>query len=116
VNGLVSLMDVGALQGGLLCLVLSNIYLSCFGRGLEGCGCVFVRCADGCNIFVKSVCAGWRVVSLCSVFFEWKLWLRVGVGMCGVGFFWGLSFWGFFFFVRLVVWLGLFSCVVGVEV
>ena len=82
VDGLVSqtelgLKSAGTPQGGNLSPLLSNIYLTKFDRMLEERGHKFVRYADDCNIYVKSLRAAERVMESCTKFLEGKLKLKV---------------------------------------
>src|SRR5271169_76499 len=61
-NGLVSPVDEGTPQGGPLSPLLSNLVLDELDRELERRGHRFVRYADDCNIYVRSVQAGQRVM------------------------------------------------------
>ena len=61
-DGLVSQTVQGVPQGGPLSPLLSNIYLTKFDRMLEERGHKFVRYADDCNIYVKSLRATERVM------------------------------------------------------
>ena len=67
----------GTPQGGPLSPLLSNIYLSQFDRMLEERGHRFVRYADDCNVYVKSMRAAERVMEGCVEYLEGKLRLRV---------------------------------------
>jgi hypothetical protein len=77
VDGLVSHTEQGTPQGGNLSPLLSNIYLTKFDRMLEERGHKFVRYADDCNIYVKSLRAAGRVMESCTKFLEGKLKLKV---------------------------------------
>jgi group II intron reverse transcriptase/maturase len=77
VDGLVSQTEQGTPQGGNLSPLLSNIYLTKFDLMLEGRGHKFVRYADDCNIYVKSLRAAERVMEGCIKFLEGKLKLKV---------------------------------------
>lgn len=77
VDGLVSQTEQGTPQGGNLSPLLSNIYLTKFDRMLEERGHKFVRYADDCNIYVKSLRAAGRVMESCTKFLEGKLKLKV---------------------------------------
>jgi group II intron reverse transcriptase/maturase len=97
-DGLVSPTDEGAPQGGPLSPLLSNVYLSCFDRELEGRGHRFVRYADDCNIFVKGERAGLRVMKSCRLFLGRKLRLQVNVEKSLVGCPLDVKFLGFSFY------------------
>jgi group II intron reverse transcriptase/maturase len=77
VDRLVSQTEQGTPQGGNLSPLLSNIYLTKFDRMLEERGHKFVRYADDCNIYVKSLRAAGRVMESCTKFLEGKLKLKV---------------------------------------
>ena len=77
IDGLVSQTEQGTPQGGNLSPLLSNIYLTKFDRMLEERGHKFVRYADDCNIYVKSLRAAGRVMEGCIKFLEGKLRLKV---------------------------------------
>ena len=77
VDGLVHPTEEGTPQGGNLSPLLSNIYLTAFDRMLESRGHKFVRCADDCNIYVKSRRAAERVMESCVKFLEGELKLTV---------------------------------------
>jgi group II intron reverse transcriptase/maturase len=77
VDGIINPTDEGTPQGGNLSPLLSNIYLTEFDRMLESRGHKFVRYADDCNIYVKSIRAAERVMESCTKFLEGKLRLKV---------------------------------------
>jgi RNA-directed DNA polymerase len=76
-NGLVSPVDEGTPQGGPLSPLLSNLVLDELDRELERRGHRFVRYADDCNIYVRSVQAGQRVMASIMRFLHEKLKLKV---------------------------------------
>jgi RNA-directed DNA polymerase len=76
-NGLVSPATEGTPQGGPLSPLLSNLMLDVLDKELERRGHRFVRYADDCNIYVRSVRAGERVMAGVSRFLEKWLKLRV---------------------------------------
>ena len=76
-NGLVSPVDEGTPQGGPLSPLLSNLVLDELDRELERRGHRFVRYADDCNIYVRSVRAGQRVMESISDFISQRLKLKV---------------------------------------
>jgi len=96
VDGLVSATDEGTPQGGPLSPLLSNIVLDELDQELERRQLRFVRYADDCVIYVKSMTAGRRVMASVSRFIAKKLrlevnheksdvgrpWLRKYLGMC----------------------------------
>jgi hypothetical protein len=61
-NGLVGPTDEGTPQGSTLSPLLSNLVLDQLDRELERRGPPFVRCADDCNIYVRSRRAGQRLM------------------------------------------------------
>ena len=76
-NGLVSPVDEGTPQGGPLSPLLSNLVLDELDRELERHGHCFVRYADDCNIYVRSVGAGRRVMESITRFIRRRLKLKV---------------------------------------
>ncbi|GHU61699.1 group II intron reverse transcriptase/maturase [Spirochaetia bacterium] len=98
VNGLVSQTEQGTPQGGNLSPLLSNIYLTKFDRMLEERGHKFVRYADDCNIYVKSLRAAERVMEGCTKFLEGKLKLKVNRKKSMTGSPTKLKFLGFSFY------------------
>jgi RNA-directed DNA polymerase len=83
-NGLVSPATEGTPQGGPLSPLLSNLMLDVLDKELERRGHRFVRYADDCNIYVRSVRAGERVMSGVRRFLEKKLKLKVNQGKSAV--------------------------------
>jgi RNA-directed DNA polymerase len=77
INGVVISSQEGAMQGGPLSPLLSNIVLDELDQELERRGLEFCRFADDCNIFVKSQKAAERVMEKVSQFIEKKLKLKV---------------------------------------
>ena len=77
INGVLSPSQEGAMQGGPLSPLLSNIVLDELDQELERRGLEFCRFADDCNIFVKSQKAAERVMEKVSQFIEKKLKLKV---------------------------------------
>lgn len=77
VNGVVNPSKEGAMQGGPLSPLLSNIVLDELDKELEKRGLEFCRFADDCNIFVSSQKAAERVMEKVSQFIEKKLKLKV---------------------------------------
>lgn len=76
-NGLVSPATEGTPQGGPLSPLLSNLMLDVLDKELERRGHRFVRYADDCNIYVRSMRAGERVMAGVSRFLERRLKLKV---------------------------------------
>ena len=76
-KGLVAIPTEGSIQGGPLSPILSNIVLDELDKELEKRGHKFVRYADDCNIYVKSIRSGGRVKSSITKYLEHKLKLVV---------------------------------------
>src|SRR5258708_4604803 len=76
-NGLVSPSVEGTPQGGPLSPLLSNLVLDELDQELERRGHRYVRYADDCNIYVRSVRAGQRVMKSITQFITQKLKLKV---------------------------------------
>jgi RNA-directed DNA polymerase len=76
-NGVIHPSREGAVQGGPLSPLLSNIVLDELDQELERRGLEFCRYADDCNIFVKSPKAAERVMKTVSQFIEKQLKLIV---------------------------------------
>jgi RNA-directed DNA polymerase len=96
-NGLVSPVDEGTPQGGPLSPLLSNIVLDELDRELERRGHRFVRYADDCNIYVRSLRAGERVRASITSWLEKKLKLKVNREKSAVGRPWERKLLGFSF-------------------
>ena len=77
VNGVVMDTEEGTPQGGPLSPLLANIMLDDLDKELEQRGHRFVRYADDCNIYVKSLRAGERVMESVRRVLEQKLKLKV---------------------------------------
>lgn len=84
-NGVVTHDTEGTPQGGPLSPLLSNIMLNELDKELEKRGHKFVRYADDCNIYVKSLKAGERVKTGITTFIEKKLKLKVNEEKTAVG-------------------------------
>lgn len=67
----------GTPQGGPLSPLLANLLLDDLDKLLENRGHCFCRYADDCNIYVRSLAAGQRVMDSVTRFVEGKLKLRV---------------------------------------
>jgi len=67
----------GTPQGGPLSPLLANLLLDDLDKLLENRGHRFCRYADDCNIYVRSLAAGQRVMDSVTQFLEGKLKLRV---------------------------------------
>ena len=76
-GGLVGPSVEGTPQGGPLSPLLSNIVLDELDRELEQRGHRFVRYADDCNIYVRSLRAGQRVMNSVTRFLACQLKLKV---------------------------------------
>jgi RNA-directed DNA polymerase len=83
-DGLVSATEEGTPQGGPLSPLLSNIVLHALDSELERRGHRFVRYADDCNIYVRSVRAGQRVMASISSFITTRLQLNVNAAKSAV--------------------------------
>ncbi|MGE7674433.1 reverse transcriptase domain-containing protein [Lysinibacillus sp. NPDC094403] len=84
-NGVVVHSQEGTSQGSPLSPLLSNILLHELDKELEKRGHRFVRYADDCNIYVKSLKAGERVKLGITTFIEKKLKLKVNEEKSAVG-------------------------------
>jgi RNA-directed DNA polymerase len=96
-GGLVSPIDEGTPQGGPLSPLFSNVVLDELDRELERRGHRFVRYADDCNVYVRSLRAGQRVMANISRFVETKLRLKVNAAKSAVAQPWQRKFLGFSF-------------------
>jgi group II intron reverse transcriptase/maturase len=76
-KGMLVKTEKGAPQGGPLSPLLSNILLDELDKELERRGHRFCRYADDCNIYVKSLRAGKRVLESITKFLKYKLKLKV---------------------------------------
>ncbi|UCI08337.1 group II intron reverse transcriptase/maturase [Mesorhizobium sp. B1-1-8] len=76
-GGLVGPIDEGTPQGGPLSPLLSNLMLDELDKELERRKHCFVRYADDCNIYVRSVRAGERVMASVERFLDRRLKLKV---------------------------------------
>ena len=95
IEGVVMRSEEGAMQGGPLSPLLSNIVLDELDKELEKRGLEFCRFADDCNIFVKSQKAAERVMETVSQFIEGKLKLKVNREKSQVARAEGVKFLGF---------------------
>jgi group II intron reverse transcriptase/maturase len=98
INGVVIDNTEGTPQGGNLSPLLSNIILNELDKELVKRGLKFVRYADDCNIYVKSVRAAERVMKSISDFIETKLKLKVNQSKSKVRKYNDLKFLGFGFY------------------
>jgi RNA-directed DNA polymerase len=85
IDGKVYPTEIGCPQGGNLSPILSNIYLDQLDKELEKRGHRFIRYADDCNIYVKSMKAGSRVMKSITNFLEENLKLVVNRQKSEVG-------------------------------
>jgi RNA-directed DNA polymerase len=83
-DGLVSPTEEGTPQGGPLSPLLSNLVLDEFDQELQRRGLRFVRYADDCNVYVRSLRAGQRVMASLTRFLTTKLRLQVNVSESSV--------------------------------
>jgi RNA-directed DNA polymerase len=87
----------GTPQGGPLSPLLANLLLDGLDKELERRGHRFVRYAAECNIYVKSVRAGQRVLASVTRFLERRLKLAVNAAKSAVDRPWRRTFLGFTF-------------------
>lgn len=90
----------GVPQGGPLSPLLSNIMLTELDKELERCGHPFVRYADDCLIFCKSIRAAERTKKSIIRFIEEVLYLGVNKDKTSVGYVRGMKFLGYSFYVK----------------
>jgi RNA-directed DNA polymerase len=76
-DGVCVTREEGTPQGGPLSPLLANLLLDDLDRLLDSRGHRFCRYADDCNIYVRSLAAGQRVMESVVRFLEGKLKLRV---------------------------------------
>ncbi len=76
-DGVCVTRDQGTPQGGPLSPLLANLLLDDLDQLLDSRGHRFCRYADDCNIYVRSMAAGERVMESVTRFLEGKLKLRV---------------------------------------
>ena len=86
--------EEGTPQGGPLSPLLANVMLDEVDRELERRGHRFVRYADDCNVYVKSLRAGERVLLALRGCYA-KLRLKVNEAKTGVAEVWGRKFLGY---------------------
>lgn len=84
----------GTPQGGPLSPLLANLLLDDLDKMLEARGHRFVRYADDCNIHVRSMAAGERVMASVTEFLEGRLRLRVNREKSAVAPAWERTFLG----------------------
>jgi RNA-directed DNA polymerase len=75
---------IGMPQGGPLCPLLANVYLTPLDRELESRGIRFVRYADDLTIYAKSLRSAERILESITRWIEQKLKLRVNRSKSGV--------------------------------
>jgi RNA-directed DNA polymerase len=76
-DGVCVVREEGTPQGGPLSPLLANLLLDDLDQLLDSRGHCFCRYADDCNIYVRSLAAGQRVMESVTRFLEEKLKLRV---------------------------------------
>jgi RNA-directed DNA polymerase len=97
-GGLASPTREGTPQGGPLSPLLSNVMLHELDKEMEKRGHRFCRYADDCNIYVKSMKAGNRVMDSVSQFIEKRLKLKVNRDKSAVDYPTNRKFLGFSFY------------------
>lgn len=100
INGIKVRNEDGAPQGGPLSPLLSNIMLDSLDKELERRGHKFVRYADDCNIYVKSMRAGNRVLKSLTKYLSKELKLKVNSEKSAVGSPYKRKFLGYGFYKR----------------
>ena len=93
-DGVVTERHEGTPQGGPLSPLLANVLLDEVDKELERRGHAFVRYADDCNVYVRSVKAGERVMSFLREKYA-SLHLRLNESKSAVGPVWGRKFLGY---------------------
>jgi RNA-directed DNA polymerase len=96
-NGCCSVTEEGTPQGGSLSPLLANIMLDDLDKELDNRERCYVRYADDCNIYVKSLRAGHRVMKSVRDFLENILKLKVNEAKSRVDRPWKRKFLGFSF-------------------
>jgi len=99
-NGVMQMRVEGTPQGGPLSPLLANVLLDEVDRELERKGHKFVRYADDCNVYVKSLRAGQRVLDGLRSCYA-KLRLKVNETKTAVAPVWGRKFLGYSLWVSL---------------
>ncbi len=98
VDGVVAATEEGTPQGGPISPLLSNIVLTELDRKLEERGHRFVRYADDCNIYVRSLRSAQRVLRSTTEFIEKRMRLKVNCEKSAVGRAQERTFLGFSFY------------------
>jgi RNA-directed DNA polymerase len=83
-GGTATARSEGTPQGGPLSPLLSNILLDDLDKELERRGHRFCRYADDCNVYVRSMRAGQRVMASLTTFLEERLKLKVNAAKSAV--------------------------------
>ena len=96
-HGVVMERHQGAPQGGPLSPLLANVMLDEVDKDLEARGHRFVRYADDCNVYVRSVKAGERVMESLRKKYA-SLHLEINESKSAVAAVWGRKFLGYSFF------------------
>ncbi len=96
-DGSITKREKGTPQGGNLSPLLANIILDDLDKELEKRGHSFCRYADDCNIYVRSIKAGIRVMDSITRFVEKKLKLKVNCEKSAVARPWERKFLGYSF-------------------
>ncbi len=94
-GGMATTRSEGTPQGGPLSPLLSNILLDDLDKELERRGHRFCRYADDCNIYVRSMRAGQRVMASLTAFLEKRLKLKVNATKSAVDHPWNRVFLGY---------------------
>lgn len=94
-DGVVSARSEGTPQGGPLSPLLSNVLLDDLDKELERRGHAFCRYADDCNVYVKSLRAGERVMASLVQFLEGQMRLKVNREKSAVDRPWNRKFLGY---------------------
>ncbi len=97
INGCCVCTEEGTPQGGPISPLLANIMLHDLDKELESRGHKFVRYADDCNVYLKSMRAGERVFNGVKKFVEQKLKLKINEKKSTVDAMWKRKFLGISF-------------------
>ncbi len=97
VGGIARERDQGTPQGGPLSPLLANVLLDEVDKDLESRGHTFVRYADDCNVYVRSLRAGHRVMDHLREKYG-TLRLTINDSKSAVAVVWGRKFLGYSFF------------------